>query len=289
MARRLARSACIITRATPARRPAATSASSGAHSGSSSCSGASCAEMSGTTARLLAWASAAVIAFAICYSVAQIPLQVTDSLIPMLDAQKLHSVLAAFRNGAGEGGYLRPLRAAQIQAVFELANGHYFAAFKGYQIAWVVAVFALFVRLLDVDSSTRVCAALFALTVLAGMHTFRGSVWEGYPVNHTLDVIACCLLALVLSLSRGGRWVDIAAAATFGFAALTVESGVLVWVVIVSAWLAGMRGISLRGVATVTGLLALYFLWRFSILHTGLPSLAERSSGFGVRQLGPEE
>ena len=73
--------------------------------------------------RALAWTITAIMAATVCYSVLRIPLQVTDSLIPMLDAQRMHSVTGAFTSGATDAGYFRPLRAAQIQAVFELANG----------------------------------------------------------------------------------------------------------------------------------------------------------------------
>ena len=38
----------------------------------------------------------AIMAATVCYSVLGIPLQVTDSLVPMLDAQRISSVVAAF-------------------------------------------------------------------------------------------------------------------------------------------------------------------------------------------------
>jgi hypothetical protein len=148
-------------------------------------------------------------------------------------------------------------------------------------------VFALFVTAVEVDSRRTARALLFALTVLTGLHTFRGTVWEAYPVNHSLEVVAFCVLALVLARSKAGRWTDTAAALTFLAAAFTVESGLLVWVVIAVAWLTGARGISRRGVLIVTALLAGYFAMRFVYLHTGVPALSERSSGFGLRQLGP--
>jgi hypothetical protein len=239
--------------------------------------------------RRIAWAATMIMAATVCYSVLRIPLQVTDSLIPMLDAQRERSVIGAFTSGATDAGYFRPLRAAQIQALFDLSHGHYFAAFKGFQAASVLVVFALFLVVLEVDSRERVAALLFALTVLMGLHTFRGTVWEAYPVNHSLEIVAFCLLALVLARSQGGQWTDIAVALTFVAATFTVESGLLVWVVVVAAWLTGARGISTRGVAIVTGLLAAYLVLRFAYLRTGVPALSERSSGFGLQQLGPDE
>jgi hypothetical protein len=239
--------------------------------------------------RAVAWIVTAIMAATVCCSVLRIPLQVTDSLVPMLDAQRSSSVIGAFASGATNAGYFRPLRAAQIQALFELSNGHYFAAYKGFQAAAVLVVFALFLAVLEVDSRQRVAALLFALTVLTGLHTFRGTVWEAYPVNHSLEVVAFCLLALLLARSKAARWTDTAAALTFIAATFTVESGLLVWVVIVAAWLTGARGISRRGVAIVTVLLAGYLAMRFAYLGTGVPALSERSSGFGLRQLDPGE
>src|SRR5207253_11491795 len=94
----------------------------------------------------------------VCYSALRIPLQVTDSLIPMLDAQQTSSVTRAFANGASDSGYFRPLRAAQIQALLEVSNGHYFAAFMGFQASMGIVVVALFVLVLEVDSFARVAA-----------------------------------------------------------------------------------------------------------------------------------
>jgi len=239
--------------------------------------------------RAVAWMATAIVATTVCYGVFRIPVQVTDSLIPILDAQRERSVISAFTSGATNAGYFRPLRAAQIQALFEISNGHYFAAFKGFQAATVLVTFALFLLVLQADSRERVAALLFALTVLTGLHTFRGTVWEAYPVNHSLEVVAFCLLALVLARSRGGWWTDVAAALTFVAATFTVESGLLVWVVVVAAWLTGARGISRRGVVIVTALLAAYLVMRFGYLRTGVPALSERSSGFGLQQLGPGE
>ena len=92
-------------------------------------------------------------------------------------------------------------------------------------------------------------------------------MWEAYPVNHSLEVVAFCLLALVLSRSKGGRWVDIAASSTFLAAAFTVESGLLVWVVIVAARLDRRpRHLTRRALLVVT------------LLAAGVPGLAFRIS-----------
>jgi len=240
------------------------------------------------TRRAIAWTMTAIMAIAVCYSVTRIPVQMTDSLVPILQAQQTSSIASAFSGSLG-AGYLRPMRIAQIQALFELSNGHYFLAYKAFHVALAVACFALFLMALDVRSPPDLVALAFALTVLTGLHTFRGMVWEAYPINHFLEIAVFCLLALVLAKSRGGWWADWGAAITFVVASLTLESGLLVWVVVVAAWMAGFRGVSKRGVIGLTVLLAAYFLVRFPYLGTGAPGLAERSSGFGFGRLEPGE
>jgi hypothetical protein len=83
-------------------------------------------------------------------------------------------------------------------------------------------------------------------------------------------------------------WVDLLAVIVFVIAALTVESGLLVGVIIVGAALVGARGVSKPGVAAVAVLLAGYFVLRFSLLDVGSPGLSERSSGFGFSMLDPD-
>jgi hypothetical protein len=94
---------------------------------------------------------------------------------------------------------------------------------------------------------------------------------------------------LNLACSRGGWAVDLAAALLFVVAVLTLESGLLVWVVLAAAWLAGLRGVSARGLAMTTVLLGAYFAARFVYLDAGVPSLAERSSGFLFERLEPDQ
>jgi hypothetical protein len=70
---------------------------------------------------------------------------------------------------------------------------------------------------------------------------------------------------------------------------LTLESGLLVWVIAASAWAVGWRGISARGLALMTVLLCGYLYLRFVYLATGVPALEERSSGFLFDVLDPPE
>ena len=245
--------------------------------------------MTASRARLVAWLLAAVLAAGVSLSLLAIPIQVTDSLIPLLQAQTAPSWRAAVMSSADSAGYLRPLRIAQIQGLFDVASGHYFLVYKTFHVMLVVLCLGLFTRAVRVRSACGVWALALGLTVLTGMHTFLGTVWEAYPLNHFLEVVVACLFVYVLAESRGGWWVDAAAAVVFAAAALTLESGLLVWVVAVVAWLAGGRGLSSRGLMALTALLAGYLALRFGYFSTGLPTLVERSTGFGTVKLDPVE
>jgi hypothetical protein len=238
-----------------------------------------------------AWIVGAIMAASVAVGVLRIPVQTTDSIVPILQAEETPSVVAAVKGSFNSTAFLRPLRIGQIQLLYELARdtGRYYLVFRGFHVALVVAAFALFVTALRVRTRDDFLVATFALTVLTGLHTFLGTVWEAYPINHFLEIAVCCLLALVLAQSRGGWWADLAAALTFLVASLTLESGLLVWVVVVAARLAGMRGVSQRGVIVVTALLAGYMYLRFGALGTGTPTLIERASGFWIERLETDE
>lgn len=239
--------------------------------------------------RAAVWAVAAVLAIALAYDMWRMPVQVFDSLQEILDAQASPSIAQSFANAAGGGAYFRPLRIAQIKAAFDLSQGNYRVAYRGIHVVLIVALVWLFTWALPIESASDAAAAMFALTVLTGMHTFLGFLREAFPINHFLEMAVFALVALNLSLSRGGWWADVLAALTFIVAALTLESGVLVWVVVASAWLCGLRGVSTRGVIVVTALLVGYFAVRFWFLETGLPTLSERASGFLLERLEPDE
>jgi hypothetical protein len=125
--------------------------------------------------------------------------------------------------------------------------------------------------------------------VLFGIHTFRPLVMEAFPLNLYLTILLFCLAAFNLSLARSSWLVDAAAAVMFAFAALTLESGLLVWVCLVAAYLAGARGVSRTGLGVVSALLVAYFVFRFGIAGVGGPGLMERPTGFGFARLEPQE
>jgi hypothetical protein len=244
--------------------------------------------MSGRGWRRAARACAVVTALGIGYFVAGSPLQLSEALRNMMAVQRagLSELLVSQFT---QGGFLRPLLLAQIDVPFELAQGRYFEVFKAIHVAQVVLAAVLFVNLLPVRGAVSALAVPFGLALFFGSHTFAGTVSEGFPINTFLTIVLCCLAAANLVQGAPARWKDAAAVTLFVYAALTVETGLLVWVCFVAAWLAGFRGVSGKALALTTGALAGYMALRFGPLHVGAPALVERSSGYGFRVLDPPE
>ena len=237
----------------------------------------------------MAWSAAALMAVIVSVAIVRNPVQVTDALVPMLDVQR-QAPLVVVRTALKEGtGLSRPLYWLQIKLLLDASRGRYFVAYKTFHVLLVAVLFFLFVRVARVRSRDDALAFVFALVVLTGMHTFLGMVWEGYPVNHYLEIAVFSLSALVLCQSRGGWMADVGASVLFVTAALTLDSGLLVWVVVISARLVGLRGVSWRGLAVTTGLLAVYMVLRFGVLGIGVPDVGERASGFGFSRIEPAD
>jgi hypothetical protein len=206
--------------------------------------------------RMAGYALALIAALLIACELLWMPVQASDSLGELLDAQDSPSIWSSFSGALGTTAYLRPLRIAQIKGLFDLAQGRwYWLVFRGFHALLLIAAAMLFVRALRISTTVDFAASSFALLVLVGLYTFRGLVREAFPINHFLETVVACLVALNLAQSRQSIWIDVGAALTFVAAALTLESGLLVWVVAAAAWLAGWRGISLRGIAVMTTLL----------------------------------
>ena len=234
---------------------------------------------------------ALLVALAIAVDLMWMPVQVFDALGELLEAQQSRSVWDSFVSNFHYGSpFLRPLRTAQIKALFDLAGGeHYWLVYRGFHAVLLIATVLLFTSALRVATSVDFAAAAFALAVLVGMHTFWPTVQEAFPINHFLEIVTFCLLTLNLARSRGGLLVDAAAAVTFAAAALTLDSGVLVWVIAVAAWALGWRGISGRGLTAMTALIAAYFVLRFIVLSSSVPDVSLRSSGFLFDVLEPDQ
>ena len=231
----------------------------------------------------------AVFTLSFGYDLLRIPVQITDSLGDIQEALAEPSVAATFASGFRRQVLLRPLKAAQTRVVFEASAGHPTPGYRGVHALLLVLTMWMFVRALQVNTAADLAAAVFALTVFLGLHTFSNLLREAYPINHFLEVMLCGLLALNLAQGRPGWLADAAAALVFAAAALIVESGLLVWVVIVAARASGLRGISRRGVVAVSLLLGIYVALRVFVFSTGLPAIDERSSGFFLGVLDADE
>lgn len=217
-----------------------------------------------------------------------VPIQLSDSFSNILSVRAgWDDVLA---QGFSANAYLRPMLWADLKLVFEASQGDYTPWYRGVHVAQIFAAVLLTLGLVRPRSWPEASTVPLALAALLGMPTFKGTIVEAFPVNTYLTIVLCCLAAANLALAPRPRWyTDVASVLLFASAALTVESGLLVWVVVAGAALVGARGISKTGLVASTVLLAGYFVLRFGILHTGAPGLVERSSGFGFAVLDPPE
>ena len=229
--------------------------------------------------RRVSYGFACVISAVMGYFLLRIPVQVFDCFSDMMSLQQSMGSLLA--NSFDLPAYFRPGRWVAQKIVFELAGSDYFYAFRLTQALQVLAVAVLFVRLLEPRTALAASLVPLALTVLTASHTFAWTVREAFPINHFLTILLCSMAAANLVLARP-RWsIDVAAAALFVVAAATLESGLLVWVIVAGGYLIGLRGVSRAGVAVVTILLAAYVVARFVVLDVGMPSLTLREAGIG--------
>ena len=235
----------------------------------------------------LAYGIALVVGLCLGHFLLGLPIQLSDSFGQML---KLSMPWPELLGGEfTQHGYLRPLMWGELKLVYDLSGGDYFVWFRGAHVVEVAALVMVYVALVRPRTLTDVALLPFGLAVLIGMHTFQGTVREAFPLNHFMAVLLYCFAAAWLVTSEYRRWKDPAGILLFVIAALTIESGLLVWVVLVGGVLVGARGLSRGVVVALFALLAAYLVLRFPILDVGSPDLIERSSGFGFRILDPPE
>jgi hypothetical protein len=218
----------------------------------------------------------------------RMPLQVSDSLEEILEARRSPGAWHSFVHGLTTSSYLRPLRIVETKLIFDASAGHYVAAYRGFHAALLLAAFVLLTRAFRVRDGTDLAAAAFALTVFTGHHTFDGMLREAFPINHFLQVTVLCLAAANLVQARPRWWIDVAANLVLVAACLTMESGVLVWVVLVGGRLAGWMGVSRAGIAVATAIVVAYLLVRTAWLHEQFDAMGA-ASGFLLDALEPQE
>ena len=242
---------------------------------------------------MAAWALGLVVAIGLAGSVYRIPIQVSDALETIERALAVPSLPASFASGLGNSAsMLRPLREVRTKLLVEVGDalgGRYHIAFRGYHALAGVVLVLLFVGMAAPRTWTDVTALAFALAVLTGMHTFSGMFREAYPVNHFLTITTYTLATFGLARSRGGWLADAAAVACLVIALMTLESGVLVFVVAVAAAASGARGISRRGLAAMAVVLAGYAYLRVGYLGLHTAGLGEHATGLWAGVLSPSE
>jgi hypothetical protein len=229
----------------------------------------------------------AIVVAGLAFALLAIPIQVSDSFGNMLKLTTPWSQLVV--QEFTQPSYLRPFLWLQLKAVHDLSGGHYYAWFRGFHVLQIAVLVALYLHLARPRSWRDAAAVPLGLAVLVGHHAFTGTVTEAFPINTFLTVVLCCLGAAALALGRERRVNSLAAIALFAYAALSVESGLLVFVVFVAAAMTGARGVPRAGLVALAVVLAGYFALRFAVLDVGTPALSERSSGFGFSVLDPPE
>ncbi|HEV8396031.1 MAG TPA: hypothetical protein VGQ37_17245 [Vicinamibacterales bacterium] len=235
----------------------------------------------------LAYGYAMLVAGLLGYFLMRIPIQVSDCFSDLASLRQSMTELVSA--ALWQHSFLRPGRYVQLKIVYELAHGQYHYAFRFVHVAHVLVLVALFVRLVRPRSAAGLVSLPLALAVLVGGHTFADTLREAFPINHYLTIVVACAAAANLSFAPRQWWTDVLAVALLAVSALTLESGVLVWVVLVAGAMAGLRGVSRPGLAAATAVLALYFVVRLFVLDVGMPTLADREAGFGFRRYGGGE
>jgi hypothetical protein len=225
----------------------------------------------------------------LAYFLFSLTIQVSDSFGNLLEVQHASMSYVMLHQGIARG-YIRPLLWGQIRLVYELAHGHYYLWFRSVHVAQVCVLILLCVRLMRPRTLTDAALIPGALAVLVGSHTFLPAVVEAFPINSFLTVMVLCVAAANVALEASPRWwTDVLVCALLVIGVLTVETGLLIWVVCVAAWLVGARGVSRRALVVLTGLVVVYVAYRLAGSGISGPGLNERASGFGFHVLEPAD
>ena len=235
----------------------------------------------------LAYGYALLVALALGHFLLGLPIQLSDSFGQML---KLSVPWKELIYGEfTQQGFMRPLMWGELKLVYDLSGGNYFAWFRSAHVVEVATLVILYVSLVRPQTLLDAAVIPLGLAVLFGMHTFHGTVDEAFPLNHFMAVLIYCFAAANLVMGRYRPVNDVLGVLLFVVSALTIESGLLVCVILIGGVLVGAKGMSRAAVAVLLVLLAGYFILRFPVLGVGAPDLMERSSGFGFRILDPPE
>jgi hypothetical protein len=240
-----------------------------------------------------AWVLGALTAIAVAGSVYRIPIQVSESLESIERVVTMPSTGAVFVDGfRNSPTMLRPLKEARVKLLVQVAEslgGRFHLVFRGYHALAGVILVGLFVWVCRSRTWVDVAALAFGLAVLTGMHTFVGLFREAFPVNHFLVVAICVTATFAVAQTRGGWLADLVAVALLAIAALSFESGLLVWPAAIAAYASGLRGISRRGLIAMTIVLVMYAGARRYFLSYETLGVGQRTTGWGTGVLTPDE
>ena len=170
----------------------------------------------------------------LAHNLYRIPIQVSDSLEPIVLAQKADSTLSLLKNSVTfSPTTFRPSRYLQARWLLHVAENTsltYNAVFRGVHVALLVMLVALFLLAIRVRDWTDLAAFSVAFPVLLGIHTFVAMLLEAFPVNHYAEVGVCALTVFVLA-QRPPRWfVPVLACVLLALALSVIESGAMVWI-----------------------------------------------------------
>jgi hypothetical protein len=237
---------------------------------------------------VVAYAYGMLVVAGLGYALLELPIQVGDGFTNMvaLPGSRLAEMVY---NQFFQTSYLRPLLWGHLHVIYTLADGNYYEWFRGWHVFQIFLLVVLFIRLLRPRTMADAAVIPLGLAILVGIHTFAGTIREAFPINTFMTILLCGVGAANLAIGEHRWWRDVSAAVLFVFAALTVESGLLVWVIFAAAFIAGSRGVSRFGLAAVTLLLGGYFYLRFVVLDIGGPGLIERSSAYGFSVYDPDQ
>ena len=218
-------------------------------------------------------------------SLFQVPIQVSDSLEPIAIAATAPSVRQLFAETTTfSPTTLRPMRYVQARWLLNTVaatGASYRAVFRGVHVALLMLLVGLFVMAARVGTRTDLAAFSVALPVLVGIHTFPAMLFEAFPVNHYAEVGVCALGVFVLALHPPRWFYPVIACALLAFALSVVESGALVWIVVIGCAAARLRGITRATAIATTVLVVAYFLLR-AWLGITTPAIGSNGSGFGA-------
>jgi len=243
-------------------------------------------------ATTLAIVLATLITIPLADSLYRIPIQVSDSLEPIVIAARYDSAPHLLRDSLTfSPTTFRPLRYLQARALLAFTDATgltYHAVFRGLHVVLLLMLVALFVAAVRVRDWPDLVAFTVAFPVLLGVHTFLSMLIEAFPVNHFAQVGVCAMALFVLAQHRPRWFVPVVACLLLALSLAVVESGAMVWVTVICCAVAGLRGVNRTTVIATTVVFAGYLLLRY-VLGISSPGIGGHGSGFGDRFYSPEE